>query len=241
MFNRAFSRRVPSQAKWMFILIILPLYVYCGSLILSALFKFLIIQFGFEFDYNQLNAYLNLIFDLILLLLGVWLLKDSLIEQFKDFKTNIKKYLFNGCVVGVLLIYACQLIGGLLTLALGGNQSSENQELIEAITASYPILMIFVSCVLAPVVEEILFRGIVFGWIYEWNPKMAHLISSFIFGFIHIMSAVLTGNISEWVQIFSYCFMGFVLSYLYEKHNNIYVPILSHMMNNIISMCIVLF
>ena len=85
-----------------------------------------------------------------------------------------------------------------------------------------------------------LFRGIVFGWIYEWNPKMAHLISAFIFGFIHIMSAVFAGNLLEWVQIFSYGLMGFALSYLYEKQNNIYVPILSHMMNNIISMCLVL-
>lgn len=240
MFNKNFSRRVPSQAKWMFILVILPLYVYCGSLILSALFKFLIIQFHFEYDYNQINAYLNLVFDLILLLLAGWLLKDSMIAQWKDFKKNIKNNLLQGCVIGVLLIYACQIIGGLLTLALGGNQSSENQELIESITASYPILMIFVSCVLAPIVEEMLFRGIVFGWIYEWNPQIAHFISSFIFGFIHIMAAVLTGDMSEWVQIFSYCFMGFVLSYLYEKNNNIYVPILSHMLNNIISMCIVL-
>lgn len=240
MFNQHFSRRVPTQVKWMFILVILPLYMYCGSLILSALFKFIILQFHIQFDYNQLNAYLNLIFDLILLVLAGWLLKDSMIEQFKDFKKNIKNNLFYGCIVGVLMIYVCQIIGGLLTLALGGNQTSENQQLIESITTSYPVIMIFVSCILAPIVEEMLFRGIVFGWIYEWNPKMAHLISAFIFGFIHIMSAVFAGNLLEWVQIFSYGLMGFALSYLYEKQNNIYVPILSHMMNNIISMCLVL-
>ena len=40
MFNQHFTRRVPTQAKWMFVLVILPLYVYCGSLILSALFNF---------------------------------------------------------------------------------------------------------------------------------------------------------------------------------------------------------
>lgn len=240
MFNQHFTRRVPTQAKWMFVLVILPLYVYCGSLILSALFKFVIIQFQLEFDYNQMNAYLNLIFDVFLLGLAGWLLKDSMLEQWRDFKKNLKQYLIEGCVIGVLLIYACQIIGGLITMTLGGNQASENQQFIETITTSYPVLMIFVSCVLAPILEEMLFRGIVFGWIYEWNPKMAHLISSFIFGFIHIMSAVFNGNTAEWIQIFSYCFMGFVLSYLYEKNNNIYVPILSHMMNNMISMCMLL-
>lgn len=55
-----------------------------------------------------------------------------------------------------------QIIGGLITMALGGNQASENQQFIETITTSYPALMIFVSCVLAPILEEMLFRGIVF-------------------------------------------------------------------------------
>ena len=89
MFNQHFTRRVPTQAKWMFVLVILPLYVYCGSLILSALFKFVIIQFQLEFDYNQLNAYLNLIFDVFLLGLAGWLLKDSMLEQWRDFKKNL--------------------------------------------------------------------------------------------------------------------------------------------------------
>ena len=54
------------------------------------------------------------------------------------------------------------------------------------------------------------------------------------------MMAILSGNISEWVQIFSYFFMGFVLSYLYEKKNNIYVPILAHMSNNFISVILMM-
>ena len=54
----------------------------------------------------------------------------------------------------------------------------------------------------APILEEMIFRGIVFGWLYELSPKLAHFISAFIFGFIHVMMAILSGNISEWVQIF---------------------------------------
>ena len=34
--------------------------------------------------------------------------------------------------------------------------------------------------------------------------------------------------------------MGFVLSYLYEKKNNIYVPILAHMSNNFISVILMM-
>ncbi|MEG0368145.1 MAG: CPBP family intramembrane glutamic endopeptidase [Coprobacillus sp.] len=35
--------------------------------------------------------------------------------------------------------------------------------------------------------------------------------------------------------------MGLVLSYLYEKRTNIFVPICAHMTNNFISMMIILF
>ena len=65
--------------------------------------------------------------------------------------------------------------------------------------------------------------------------------SAFVFGFVHVMISVLSGNISEWIQIFSYFFMGAALSYLYEKRNNIYVPILSHAMNNFIAMLLMIF
>ena len=65
------------------------------------------------------------------------------------------------------------------------------------------------------------------------------MISAFVFGFMHVMTAILSGNISEWVQIFSYFFMGMALSFLYEKRNNIFVPVLTHSMNNLISMLLI--
>lgn len=240
MFNTHFTRRVPTQAKYVFILIVLPLYMYCGSLILSALFKFLILQFHWNIDYDGMNAYLNLIFDALLLLIVGWQLKDTMKAQFLDFKKDIKNNLLYGGVIGILLIYAFQILGGLLTMFLGGAEVSENQQAVETILTSYPAIMIVVTCLLAPIAEEMMFRGIVFGWVYEWNPKAAHLVSALFFGFIHIMAAVFMGNLAEWVQIFSYFFMGLALSYLYEKQNNIYVPIMTHMLNNILSILLVL-
>ena len=86
-----------------------------------------------------------------------------------------------------------------------------------------------------------LFRSTLFGWLYEVHPIVAHFGSAFLFGFVHVMDAILSGNYQEWTQIFAYFLMGGVLSFIYEKRNNIYVPILSHMMNNLISILLVLF
>ncbi|WP_270639766.1 CPBP family intramembrane glutamic endopeptidase [Longibaculum muris] len=240
MFNQYFSRKISLQIKWMFLLIIVPLYFYCSSVIGTAILKFLVIQFSFQWDYITLNTYLNFLVDSVMLILVGWIMKDTMIEQWKDFKKNLKDNVIYGALIGTALIYVVGILGGMITLMLGGSSNSENQQMIETIMNVHPLLMAITTIFFAPILEEMIFRGIVFGWLYELSPKLAHFISAFIFGFIHVMMAILSGNISEWVQIFSYFFMGFVLSYLYEKKNNIYVPILAHMSNNFISVMLMM-
>lgn len=240
MNNQVFTRKISTQVKWLFVLVILPLYLFFGSIIGSALLKFIIVTFSIQMDYYSLNCYLNFVVDLGMMVVVFLIFKNQMIEQFKEFKNDIKGHLLYGLVIGPALIYAVGILGGLITLLLGGADTSENQALIESITQVQPILMMVTTVVFAPILEEMIFRGIVFGWSYELNPRFAHFISAFVFGFVHVMNAVLSGQISEWIQIFSYFFMGLALSYLYAKKNNIYVPILSHAMNNLISMILIL-
>lgn len=239
MLNSVFTRKVPNQVKWMLVFVIFPLYFYCSSIIGSALIKFLIVTFSLSWDMNTVNCYLNVIVDFSILLIVGLIMKDMIIDQLRDFKKDIKGNLLYGCVIGTVLIYLLGFVGGVITLLFGGNSTSENQQLIEAITIVHPFWMTLTAVVMAPMLEEFIFRGIVFGWVYEWSPKLAHLISAFVFGFMHVMTAILSGNISEWVQIFSYFFMGMALSFLYEKRNNIFVPMLTHSMNNLISMLLI--
>ena len=100
--------------------------------------------------------------------------------------------------------------------------------------------MVLASVVFAPIFEELLFRGAIFSWLYEVHPLLAHILSGFIFGFVHVMNAVFSGNVGEIIQVFGYFFMGIGLSYLYEKTNNIYVPIITHALNNMIAVVAVI-
>lgn len=238
--NKVFTRRVSIQARIMFVLIILPLYMYCGSLILSALLKFILVQLSLQIDYVSANTYLNFVMDFIMLIIVFFIIKDEILEQWKDYFKSLKSNLIYGCLVGPATIYGLSILGGLITLAFGGNQLSENQELINIMTQSKPILMIITTVILAPILEEFVFRGIVFGWLYEYNRYVAHIVTALLFAFVHVMMAIFSGNVSEWVQIFVYLFMAFPLSYLYEKSNNIFVPISTHMINNFISIVLLI-
>lgn len=236
-----FTRKLSRQTKLMMLLVFVPLYFFCGSIIASAIIKFCIVQFSLTVSETTAIAYLNLIADTLFAVIVIWIFKDSLIEQMKDFLKDKKENLLYGCVIGFAMLFGASIIGGLISILLGAKTDSQNQILIESLANAHPIIIVVTSVILAPIVEELLFRGTLFGWLYELHPIVAHVLSAFLFGFLHIMDSVLSGNIQEWIQIFAYLFMGGVLSFLYEKRNNIYVPILSHMMNNLVSMLLIFF
>ena len=84
-----------------------------------------------------------------------------------------------------------------------------------------------IAVIAAPVVEEILFRGIVLRSIRKFSPVWASiLISSVLFGVYHL-------NI---VQAAYATFMGIAAGILYEKKRNLLFPILVHFANNLITM-----
>ena len=82
---------------------------------------------------------------------------------------------------------------------------------------------ILVSAVGAPIIEEILFRGIVFKSLKKVSPVwVAIIVSSVLFGAYHM-------NIVQ--TIYASC-MGIVAAIIYEKKNNLIFPILVHITNN---------
>ena len=234
-----FSRKLTLQMKLMVLLIVFPFYFFCGSFILSAMLKFAVIELHFVIDENMATALLNVLLDGILVIMTFMIFKDSLKEQFKDFFSNLKYNAMYAFIKGPLIIYGCSLVGGLLSLLFQGNTTSENQALLETLISDHFLLMALASVILAPILEELIFRGAVFAWLYEVHPIIAHVLSGFIFGFVHVMNAVLSGDFSEILQVFGYFFMGVGLSYLYEKTNNIYVPIITHAINNLVAVILV--
>lgn len=83
-----------------------------------------------------------------------------------------------------------------------------------------------IAVISAPIIEELLFRGIVFKAVRKISPAWAAiLISSVLFGIYHM-------NI---VQAVYAAFMGAVAGIIYEKKNNLLFPVLVHFANNLIA------
>ncbi|UTD07304.1 CPBP family intramembrane metalloprotease [Treponema denticola] len=87
--------------------------------------------------------------------------------------------------------------------------------------------MLIGSVIFGPIFEEILYRGLMYNKLKEIsNAFIGVLISSILFAFLHIP------KYGFGINMFFLFLAGILLSYCYEKTNNIYVPIFVHSINN---------
>ena len=87
--------------------------------------------------------------------------------------------------------------------------------------------MLIGSVIFGPIFEEILYRGLMYNKLKEIsNAFIGVLIPSILFAFLHIP------KYGFGINMFFLFLAGILLSYCYEKTNNIYVPIFVHSINN---------
>ncbi|ATP40974.1 CPBP family intramembrane metalloprotease [Solibacillus sp. R5-41] len=87
-------------------------------------------------------------------------------------------------------------------------------------------ILFFVNiCILAPIWEELFFRGILLRRLtLKWSPQKSIIVSSLLFGLIHVNPITV---------LFAF-FFGCVLGYAYLKTKSIIVPIVVHSFSNIL-------
>jgi len=91
--------------------------------------------------------------------------------------------------------------------------------------------MLFVACVLAPLNEELLFRGAIFRFCRQrFGRAPALLVSGVLFGALH-------GN---WASFVPLAVLGAILAMAYERTGDIRVSILAHALFNLNTLVIVL-
>jgi membrane protease YdiL (CAAX protease family) len=103
-------------------------------------------------------------------------------------------------------------------------------EMFKEAFAMNPNLLIFLMIVIAaPILEELLFRGIILdGLLNKQSPITAILISSTLFAFVHL---------NPW-QFVSALFLGVLSGWVYYKTKSISLSIIIHATNNFVGFLI---
>lgn len=130
----------------------------------------------------------------------------------------------NTIIIGfIVLMSAKMIIGSFMT------QQTANDAAIEKmfkISVNTSFMMVFMTAIAAPVVEELVFRGFLMDYFFTDQPIFAILLSGLIFGSIHSST-----NFISWLM---YVVMGIILAVTYNKEKNLAANISLHFLNNLL-------
>ncbi|MGG0670869.1 CPBP family intramembrane glutamic endopeptidase [Sporosarcina koreensis] len=125
-------------------------------------------------------------------------------------------------VLGFFMAMAGQMLAGIIEMALGIMPGSENTTLLSDVAKLSPII-IFSIVIFAPLLEEIVFRRVLFGSIYtKTNFWVAAILSGVIFAVVH----------NELEHTLIYMAPGMVFAFLYYHTKRIWAPMIAHFLMN---------
>ena len=185
----------------------------------------------FKLDVNNISlktsSYIMLFTNFIVLMILFFIYFKDAINEFKlftkkfweNFDIGLKSWL-----LGLGLMFISNLF--LLIVLKSGGANNENV-VQEFITAS-PIAMGFYTCLIAPIIEEIIFRKTLKDFIK--NKWLFIFLSFLFFGGAHVFSSA--QNLVDYLYIIPYGAFGATFAYAYYKTNTVYTSMLFHIIHN---------
>lgn len=125
-------------------------------------------------------------------------------------------------VLGFLLLIIGQSIAAMIEMAIGIDPGSANTQTLVRIAEVVPYAIIAVV-LFGPILEELVFRRVVFGSLNQtMNFWIATAISALVFALVHL----------EFTHLLLYFTTGLILAALYQRTKRIITPIIAHILLN---------
>lgn len=172
---------------------------------------------------NQTVAYFFTYFTSSLIFLFIY--KDKLKNDLK----NIRNDLNTKNIIIIVLFLVLSFISNIILVNLL-KQEASNQEIAVSMLTSFPLLGILSICSFGPFVEEIIYR---LPYKKNW---LSIIISTIVFTFAHISNF----SLIQILFFIPYLFLSISFSFAYFKNENIILSTTTHILNNLISVVLLL-
>lgn len=193
--------------------------------VLAAMFVYYVPGNYSEVTVNKIYFGVGLAF--VLIALGEWLRRNFyvLLDNPGRVFMCIAAGFAADYMLSVVVIVALTFIEG-----IGVNP---NNELLDQMADADLGAMMGITVFLAPVVEESIFRGVVFGSIRRKSRAAAYIVSVLLFALLHVWQYVIAyGDPWYFVYMLQYLPVSLVLAWLYERSGTIWTSIAFHMLFN---------
>lgn len=131
--------------------------------------------------------------------------------------------------LSLVFFYGLNEIFFRLSHLLWGNLTNLNDTaLITQITAA-PRIMALVVIFLSPFIEEVLFRGLIFGWLREHSRAVGYVVSCLLFALLHVWEyALFNHDIYYLLLMVQYIVPGFIFTWAYDHSGSLWTSIAAH-------------
>lgn len=140
-------------------------------------------------------------------------------------------------VLGFAFYYALSWAMALVLNFFETAPANPNDQFVASLAGSNFRLVAVCTILLAPLVEETLFRGLIFGNLHQKNRVLAYAVSALAFSAMHVWQYV--GQVGWGVAVLcaiQYLPAGVALGWTLEKADTIWAPVLVHSLVNAVSM-----
>ena len=215
-------------------LILIQVIVFILIVIIDVSLELLTLRW-FSYRYSEdISTLLIDIMTLFMLMIMIRPSREYIKSLFKDYKKclNIKEIIgryINSSIINMGLSYL--LIGAFIFINVNIANEILNTSSSQDMLYSGSIIINSISIVIiAPILEEIIYRKVIFKRLAKkTNVVIGIILSSIIFGLCHASDSM----------VFAILF-GVILCVLYKKYNNILIPMSLHFFNNLMSTILLL-
>ncbi len=166
----------------------------------------------------------------VLIVLGTYLRRDF------DVLCDAALACVTALLMAILVEYALSLPMALILILIEENFVNPNNEFVMAMAEGAEGAVMALAVFIGPLVEEPLFRGVVFGSIRRRSRLWAYIVSIALFSLLHVWQyAFLYSDVSLLLYAVQYIPISFALAWCYERTSCIWVPVFFHMLQNFLS------
>jgi uncharacterized protein len=126
--------------------------------------------------------------------------------------------------------------GVISTYVFNNNTVNANQQELIKIAGEYPVVFIILAVIVAPLIEELIFRYYLYKKLEKRGFLLALTVSTFLFSIIHIVPSFATGTfVADIATLPAYLLPSLVFAVAYYQTGKLAVPIFAHFAFNLVS------
>jgi len=152
-------------------------------------------------------------------------LRNSFSDMCRNFAGTLLSVIMGYLAYRALFVAAMVFLGRFM---LAANPNTD--AVASSVRVNFSVMAV-VAVVLAPIVEEAVFRGALFGTLRRKNRFLAYAVSAAAFGLYHLVGSLLFGGGFDWsilLLAIQYVPASIALAWCFERSGTIWSPILLH-------------